>query len=81
MKLRLYSDSVLRPILRRELSKEDYDRVSERLKDCPKVDAVPEGFITHYAMKHESEFEEGIHRMLRSFHNSSGGCENETNGE
>ncbi len=71
---RLYSDSLIRPILRQELSKEDYDRISKRLINCPKVDAIPEAYIEHYATKHDPVCQANLHNLLERFHNDSGGC-------
>lgn len=70
---RLYSDSIIRPILRQELSKEDYERISKRLINCPKVDAIPEAYIIHYAPKHDAVCQVNLHNLLDQFHKDCGG--------
>ena len=70
---RLYSDSIIRPILRRELSKEDYEKVSEHLKNCPKVDAIPEGYIVNYASKRDPVCSNNLTNMIEHFHLDCGG--------
>lgn len=70
---RLYSDSIIRPILRKELSKEDYERVSERLKNCQQIDAIPEGYITNYAKKHDAVCDNNLKTMIHCFHLDCGG--------
>ena len=77
---RLYSDSILRPILRQELSKEDYDRVSKRLINCPKVDAIPEAYILNYAPKHDAVCEMNLRTLLDRFHADSGGGDDRHSG-
>lgn len=70
---RLYSDSIIRPILRRELSEEDYKRVSEKLHNCPMVDAIPEGYIKHYAERHDAVCQVNLQNLVQNFHSDSGG--------
>ena len=73
MRCRLYSDSILRPLLRHILSKEDYDKVSEKLKACPKVDAIPEGYIRNYASKRDAVCQVNLDTLIRNFHRDCGG--------
>lgn len=77
-KCRLYADSIIRPILRQELPEEYYERVSERLKNCPKVDAIPEGYIEYYAKKRDPVCQINLGNMIHHFHRDSGGADEYT---
>lgn len=72
-RFRLYSDSIIRPILRQELSKEDYERISARLQNCPMIDAIPEGYIKHYADRHDAVCQVNLQNLVQNFHSDSGG--------
>lgn len=70
---RLYTDSIIRPILRQELPNDIYKKVSERLKNCPKVDAIPEGYIKYYGSKKDAVCKMNLDDLIRHFHSDSGG--------
>lgn len=80
MMLRLYCDSIIRPILRQELTKEQYDKVCERLKNCPKVDAIPEAYIENFARKRDPVYQSNLSTLIACYHRETGDGHDESKG-
>lgn len=81
---KLYCDSDLKPILRKNLSQEQYEKVRSELKNVKKVDAIPIGFIEYFASKQDVVSMESIHNMVKSYSQigkERGGCNDQESAE
>lgn len=64
---RLYSDSGLRPLLRKELDSENYKKVDRVLKHAPTIESIPIKYIEYYAKKQDSTCADNLLNLIKQF--------------
>ena len=78
MKFNMYSESVIRPILRQELSREKYESIMKKLGESSTISAIPEGYIRNYARKHDPVCQGNLNNLISRFHLDIGGENGDT---
>lgn len=64
---RLYADSSLRPLLRKELGEETYWKVCHVLNQAPTIESIPYGYIECYAKSHDAVCQVNLQNLLERY--------------